>query len=207
MITTRAHLRETHECMSHSSPSKLLRAQRRQLLLLQRNSLVREQFAGVCFAEQRSTFPARRRPRKRVLLCVVNARHVFNSCFFCHRNLAAITLPLESDCSPFARISEKDIARYCIKTCHVLRWRSDTDAHLRKGFATEHAQELFPQRVPCQNAPSPVESLPAAPSCVGWAFHDRMKCHVISHQVHTCFVPFGVPHCVKLPSQSLISPT
>ena len=71
----------------------------------------------------------------------------------------------------------------------MLRWCSDTDAFLRKGFSTEHAQaqELSLQRVPCQNAPSPVESLPAAPSCAGWAFHGRMKCHVISHQVQTCF--------------------
>ena len=107
--------------------------------------------------------------------------------FFCHRNHATITLPLENDCSQFARNSEKDIARCCVKTCHVLRWCSDTDAHLRKGFSTKHAQELSLQRGPCQNAPSPVKSLLAAPSCAGWTFHGRMKCHVISHQVQTCF--------------------
>ena len=89
--------------------------------------------------------------------------------------LETITLPLECDCSPFARISEKDIARCCVKTCHVLRWCGDTDAHLRKGFSAEHAQELSLQRVPCQNAPSPVESLPAAPSCAGWAWPHEMS--------------------------------
>ena len=37
------------------------------------------------------------------------------------------------------------------------------------------------------------------------AFHGRMKCHVTSHQVQTCFCPFGGPICFKLLSQSLIS--
>ena len=115
--------------------------------------------------------------------CCVSTHVTCSTHVFSHRNHATITLPLECDCSPFARISEKYIARYCTKTCHVLRWCSDTDAFLRKGFSTEHAQELSLKRVPCQNAPSPVESLPAAPCCAGWAFHGRMTCHVISHQV------------------------
>ena len=173
----------------------------------QRNSLVREQFAGVCFAEKRSTIPARRRLRKRVLLCVVNARHVFNSCFFAIETLQRSHFHW----NPIARHSPASQKKTSLGTVskHVMSYGGvATQTHIsEKRFSTEHAQELSLQRVPCQNAPSPVESLPAAPSCVGWAFHDRMKCHVISHQVHTCFVPFGVPHCVKLPSQSLISPT
>ena len=53
-----------------------------------------------------------------------------------------------------------------------------------------------------RSAPSPVESLPPAPSCAGWtfrmAFHGRMKCHVTSHQVKKCFshpVVHFAPNC------------
>ena len=49
---------------------------------------------------------------------------------------------------------KKNIARYCIKTCHVLRWCSDTDAHLRKGFSTEHAQVLGFMRCVAQGCPA-----------------------------------------------------
>ena len=124
--------------------------------------------------------------------CCVSSKHdTCSDSRFCHRNHATITLPLECDCSTFRPHLRKIPRSVLRKKSHVFPWCDKTDAHLRKGSSTEHAQELSLQRVPCESAPSPVESLSPAPSCAGWAFrmafHGCMKCHVISLQAQKCF--------------------
>ena len=187
MITTRAHLRETHECLSHSSPSKLLRAQQ----ICER---------AVClsmFCRAAITNAARRQPMPRLhprtcsgftktgaAVCRQRTSHV-QLMFFAietmqrsHFNWIAHHSPASQKKTSLGTVSKHIMSHGGVATqTHILR----------KGFSTEHAQDLSLQRVPCQNAPSPVESSPAAPSCAVWAFHGRMKCHVISHEVQTCF--------------------
>ena len=104
---------------------------------------------------------------------------------FCHQNNATITLPLECDCSTFAPHLKKRLrsALYQNMSCLAVVWRHRRTFEKRIQQST---RKSYPYNAYLVRTHHPLLSPCLRRQAVPGG-HGCMNCHVISHQVQTCF--------------------